>query len=76
MAKKTTLISTGTIAKNRKAHFNYAVHETLTGGIVLTGAEVKALRQGKVSINEAYAIAVDPDGTRDAAPCARGLERA
>ena len=56
MAKKTTLISTGTIAKNRKAHFNYAVHETLTGGIVLTGAEAKALRQGKVSINEAYAM--------------------
>lgn len=59
MAKEPTLISTGGIAKNRKARFNYTIHETIEGGIVLTGAEVKALRQGKVSINESYAM---PEG--------------
>lgn len=57
-AKKTsTLISTGTAAKNRKAGFNYAIEETIEAGLILTGAEVKSLRQGRASINEAYAAA-------------------
>lgn len=57
-AKKTsTLISTGTVAKNRKAGFNYAIEETVEAGLILTGAEVKSLRQGRASINEAYAAA-------------------
>ena len=59
MGKTSSLISTGTIAKNRKARFNYAIHQTIEGGIVLTGAEVKASRQGKASINESYAM---PEG--------------
>ncbi|MBO4644669.1 MAG: SsrA-binding protein SmpB [Alphaproteobacteria bacterium] len=56
-SKKSTMISTGTVAKNRKAHFNYAIEETVEAGLILTGAEVKSLRLGRASINEAYASA-------------------
>ncbi|MBO4519610.1 MAG: SsrA-binding protein SmpB [Alphaproteobacteria bacterium] len=56
-SKKSTMISTGTVAKNRKAHFNYAIEETVEAGLMLTGAEVKSLRLGRASINEAYASA-------------------
>ncbi len=55
--KKTTMINVGTVAKNRKAGFNYAIQETVEAGIILTGAEVKSLRLGRASINEAYASA-------------------
>lgn len=50
-----TLISTGTIASNRKARFNYTILETFEAGIVLTGGEVKSLRAGHATINESYA---------------------
>ena len=43
------------IAKNKKAYYEYFVNETIEAGIVLTGDEIKALRVGKVSINEAIA---------------------
>ena len=43
-----------TIAENRKARHNYAVLDTLECGIVLVGSEVKSLRAGKVSLDEAY----------------------
>lgn len=43
------------IAQNRKAHFNYSIKEKLEAGIVLTGSELKSLRQGKSSIEEAFA---------------------
>ena len=55
--KKTTMINVGTVAKNRKAGFNYTIQETVEAGIILTGAEVKSLRLGRASINEAYASA-------------------
>lgn len=42
------------IAQNRKARHNYEVLETLECGIVLVGSEVKSLRQGKLSLEEAY----------------------
>ena len=51
------MISSGTVAKNRKAHFNYAIEETVEAGLILTGAEVKSLRLGRASINESYAAA-------------------
>ncbi len=48
--------SHGTVAaQNRKARHNYAIEETFEAGIVLTGSEVKSLRQGRAAINEAYA---------------------
>ncbi|MBN1852919.1 MAG: SsrA-binding protein SmpB [Pirellulales bacterium] len=43
-----------TIAQNRKARHNYVVLDTLECGIVLVGSEVKSLRQGKLSLEEAY----------------------
>jgi SsrA-binding protein len=42
------------IAQNRKARHQYAVLETLECGIVLVGSEVKSLRRGTLSIEEAY----------------------
>lgn len=43
------------IAENRKARHKFEVLETLECGISLVGSEVKSLRSGKVSIDEAYA---------------------
>ena len=42
------------IAENRKARRNYEIIETLECGIFLQGSEVKSLRTGKVSLDEAY----------------------
>ena len=39
---------------NRKAHFNYTIEEEIEAGIVLLGSEVKSIREGKASLNEAY----------------------
>jgi SsrA-binding protein len=43
------------ICRNRKAYFEYAIDDLYEAGLVLKGTEVKSLRQGKVSINDAYA---------------------
>ena len=43
------------IAQNRKARHDYLIESTLEAGLVLTGSEVKSLRQGRCSIGEAYA---------------------
>lgn len=43
------------VAQNRKARHDYAIEETFEAGIVLTGTEVKSLRQGRAAITEAYA---------------------
>ena len=43
------------IAQNRKARHDYIIESTLEAGLVLTGSEVKSLRQGRCSIGEAYA---------------------
>lgn len=40
--------------KNKKAGFEYFLIERFTAGIVLTGTEIKSIRAGKASINEAY----------------------
>ncbi|QDU54043.1 SsrA-binding protein SmpB [Aeoliella mucimassa] len=42
------------IAQNRKARHEYEVLDTLECGIVLVGSEVKSLRNGRMSIDEAY----------------------
>ena len=46
------------VARNRKARFNYFVQDTVEAGLVLNGGEVKSLRGGKSSIEEAYAAEV------------------
>jgi SsrA-binding protein len=43
------------VARNPRATYDYHVLETWETGIVLTGTEVKSLRNGKASIKEAYA---------------------
>ena len=43
------------IATNKKAYFNYDILETFEAGIVLTGDEVKSIRAGHISLNEAFA---------------------
>jgi len=47
------------IAENRRARHDYQVEDVFEAGIVLTGTEVKALREGKANIAEAYAA---PEG--------------
>ena len=44
------------VAQNRRASHDYAILDTLEAGLVLTGTEVKSLRQGKASLAEAYAV--------------------
>src|SRR5437868_14313600 len=43
------------IAHNKKAFFDYQILDSLEAGIVLTGDEVKSLRQGKISLSGAFA---------------------
>lgn len=40
--------------KNRRATFDYAITETFTAGIVLTGTEIKSLRLGKASLVDTF----------------------
>ena len=44
------------IALNRKAKFNYQIIDQIEVGIVLTGAEVKSIRKGGVSLDNSYAV--------------------
>ena len=52
-AKPTTIKKI--VAENRKARFNYEIVDTYEAGLVLTGTEVKSLRDGKANIAESYA---------------------
>jgi len=47
------------IAKNRRASHDYQLLETWEAGLVLTGTEVKALRNGKANLSDAYGIVRD-----------------
>ncbi|MEZ5237612.1 MAG: SsrA-binding protein SmpB [Microthrixaceae bacterium] len=44
-----------TIARNRRARRDYELGDTIEAGIVLTGSEVKSLREATVQISDAYA---------------------
>jgi SsrA-binding protein len=44
----------GLVALNRRARFDYEIVETIEAGMVLTGSEVKSLREGKANIAESY----------------------
>jgi SsrA-binding protein len=44
-----------TVALNRKARHDYVIEDTLEAGIVLTGTEIKSVRDGKVNLQDAYA---------------------
>ena len=44
-----------TIAVNRKARFDYEILETFEAGLVLTGTEIKSIRDGRVNLGQAFA---------------------
>jgi tmRNA-binding protein len=54
--KKSKDSGTGTIALNKKARFEYSLEDRYEAGLALQGWEVKALRAGRISFNECYAI--------------------
>jgi SsrA-binding protein len=47
------------IARNKRARYDYQILETWEAGIVLTGTEVKSLRNGKATLTDAYGILKD-----------------
>ena len=47
------------IARNRKARHDYAIETTYEVGLVLTGTEVKSLREGRASLVEGFAVITD-----------------
>ncbi|MBO8141769.1 MAG: SsrA-binding protein SmpB [Firmicutes bacterium] len=48
-----------TVATNRKARHEYNILETLEAGLVLTGTEVKSLREGRANLNDSFARVQD-----------------
>lgn len=45
--------------KNRRARFDYEISDTFTAGMVLTGTEIKSLRQGKGSLTDSFCFVAD-----------------
>lgn len=43
-----------TVVTNRKAYHNYLVQDSVEAGLVLTGTEIKSIRQGRVNLVDAY----------------------
>ena len=44
------------VATNPTAKHNYTIEKTLEAGIVLTGTEIKSIRNGKINLKDSYAI--------------------
>jgi SsrA-binding protein len=44
------------LIKNKRATFDYELLDTFVAGIVLTGTEIKSVRQGKVSLSDTYCL--------------------
>jgi SsrA-binding protein len=53
MAEKESSVKV--VATNRRARHEYSIEETYEAGIVLTGTEIQSVRQGRVSLADAYA---------------------
>ena len=47
------------IARNKRARLDYEIFETWEAGLVLSGTEVKSLRDGRVQIGDAYGVVKD-----------------
>jgi SsrA-binding protein len=62
MATKTDKKSPSTIARNRKARFDYFIEEHFEAGLALQGWEVKSLRAGKAQLSEAYVTLRNGEG--------------
>lgn len=59
VAKKSAKTSPGTIALNKKARFEYELHERFEAGVALQGWEVKSLRAGKGQLTDTYVLIKD-----------------
>ena len=57
--KKTTDPNYKVLAENRRARFDYAIEDDIEVGIVLTGSEVRSLRENSANIAESYAAVED-----------------
>ena len=55
MSKTGAAAETKILARNRKARHDYSIDETLEAGVVLAGSEVKSIRDGKVTLVDAFA---------------------
>ena len=42
------------VAQNKKARFDYEILSTVEAGMVLTGSEIKSIREGRVQLKEGY----------------------
>jgi SsrA-binding protein len=40
--------------KNKKAFFNYEISDTFEAGVILTGAEVKSIKSGRINLSDSY----------------------
>ena len=58
-AKQADANDVRSIARNRRARHDYHILDTFEAGLVLTGTEVKSLRDGKANIGDAYGIIRD-----------------
>jgi len=45
-----------TVARNKKARHDFFIEQTLEAGIVLSGTEVKSIRQGRSNLTDSYAV--------------------
>ena len=54
--KKSEFITTGLVAQNRRAGFDYLIEEKFVAGLELLGTEVKSLRLGHANINDAFGV--------------------
>ena len=54
--KSADFISTGLVAQNRRANFDYQIEEKFVAGLELMGTEVKSLRLGHANITDAYGV--------------------
>ncbi|GFH40178.1 SsrA-binding protein SmpB [Pseudolactococcus insecticola] len=43
------------VAQNKKAHYDYEITDTFEAGIVLTGTEIKSVRQARINIRDGFA---------------------
>ncbi len=60
--KKAPRVTHSTCAENRKARHNYFIDDTMEAGLVLTGTEVKSLRNGQANIAESFAEVRNGEG--------------
>ena len=54
-AKQRALQTSGAVATNRRARYDYEITQRLEAGLVLTGSEIKSIRGGQANIAEGYA---------------------